>query len=90
MSATATAIPRPVAGRTPGHLAWIFLNEAKFEFLKLIRLPIYALSTIMFPVMFYVLFGLLLNRGQELSRVTVAAYLLASCRTPCEIVVSPV
>jgi ABC-2 type transport system permease protein len=81
MSATVTAIPRPVASRTPGHMARIFANEARFEFLKLARLPIYAISTIMFPVMFYVLFGLMLNRGQELSRVPVAAYLLASYGT---------
>jgi ABC-2 type transport system permease protein len=82
MSATAASIAvTRQAGRTPGHLLVIFLKEAKFEFLKLARLPIYALSTILFPVMFYVLFGLLLNRGQELSRVAVAAYLLATYAT---------
>ena len=81
MSATATALTDPANRRTPGHLARIFFNEAKFEFLKLIRLPIYALSTILFPVMFYVLFGLLMNRGQELSRVGVATYLLATYAT---------
>jgi len=81
MSVTVTAIPRPVAGRTPGHTTVIFLNEARYEFLKLARLPIYALSTIMFPVMFYILFGLLMNRGQELSRVGVATYLLATYAT---------
>lgn len=81
MSATATALDRPAARRRPGRLLVIFLKEAKFEFLKLARLPIYALSTILFPVMFYVLFGLLMNRGQELSRVGVATYLLATYAT---------
>jgi len=81
MSAPATALARPNNRRTPGHLIVIFLNEARFEFLKLIRLPIYALSTIMFPVMFYMLFALLMNRGQELSQVSVAAYLLATYAT---------
>jgi len=42
----------------------IFMKEAKYEFLKAIRLPIFAVSTILLPVMFYVLFGLLLgNKG---------------------------
>jgi ABC-2 type transport system permease protein len=80
MSATAAALPS-APSRTPGQLVRILFNEARFEFLKLARLPIYSLSTILFPVMFYVLFGLLMNRGQELSRVGVAAYLLATYST---------
>jgi ABC-2 type transport system permease protein len=80
MSATTNIVMRP-AGRTFGHLVRIFANEAKFEFLKLARLPIYALSTILFPVMFYVLFALLMNRGQQLNQVSVAAYLLATYST---------
>ena len=31
----------------------------------------------MFPVMFYVLFGLLLNRGHQAAGVNAAAYLMA-------------
>jgi ABC-2 type transport system permease protein len=78
---SATALIQPSVRRTPGHLAVIFFNEARFEFLKLARLPIYSLSTILFPVMFYVLFGLMMNRGQELSRVGVSSYLLAMYAT---------
>jgi ABC-2 type transport system permease protein len=59
----------------------IYFKEAKYEFLKLLRLPIYSLSTILFPVMFYVLFGLLLNRGHEQRGVMVAAYLMATYDT---------
>ena len=43
----------------------IYAKETKYEFLKLLRLPVYSVSIIMFPVMFYVLFGLLLNRGHD-------------------------
>jgi ABC-2 type transport system permease protein len=41
----------------------IFWLESKYEFLKNLRLPIYSLSTLMFPVMFYVLFGLSFGRN---------------------------
>ena len=81
MSTVAATLTHPVPQRTTGHLVRIFVNEAKFEFLKLLRLPIYSLSTILFPVMFYALFGLIMNRGQELSRVGVSSYLLATYAT---------
>jgi ABC-2 type transport system permease protein len=81
MSTTAFTLTDSSTKRTFGQLVTIFVNEAKFEFLKLLRLPIYSLSTILFPVMFYILFGLVMNRGQELSRVGVSTYLLATYST---------
>ena len=39
----------------------IFWLEAKYEFLKTVRIPVYAISTIVFPMMFYVLFGLMFS-----------------------------
>jgi ABC-2 type transport system permease protein len=81
MSAATTAIAYPAATRTTGQILKIYLNEVRFEFLKMIRLPVYALSTILFPVMFYVLFGLLINRGAQFNQVAVATYLLASYGT---------
>ncbi len=41
--------------------AAIYAKEAKYEFLKLLRVPAFSLSSIGFPLMFYVLFGLVLN-----------------------------
>ena len=38
--------------------------EAKYEFLKVLRMPAYAIPSITFPVMFYVLFGLAFGNGQ--------------------------
>jgi len=64
--------------RTPNQTLRIYFNEAKYEFLKLLRLPIYAISTIAFPLMFYVLFGLVLNQRQTVGSISVATYLLAS------------
>ncbi|MDE3138013.1 MAG: ABC transporter permease [Acidobacteriota bacterium] len=37
----------------------IYLKEARYDFLKLWRMPAYALPTILFPTMFYILFGLI-------------------------------
>ncbi len=60
----------------------IYAKEAKYEFLKMIRLPVYAMSTLAFPIMFYVLFGLLLNpRSAHLGATPVAAYLVATYGT---------
>jgi ABC-2 type transport system permease protein len=50
--------------------------EAKYEFLKLMRMPGYALPTITFPVMFYVLFGL--SFGGRFGPTSMAQYLLAT------------
>ena len=73
------AINAPV--RPLGHTLAIYVKEAKYEFLKYLRLPIYSLSTVLFPVMFYVLFGLLMNRQGTIGSVNVATYLLGSYGT---------
>src|SRR5579864_9273185 len=71
---TATlAIPR----RTPGEWIALFALEAKYEILKYVRLPIFAISTLMFPTMFYVLFGIVLPSGGA-NRTETATYLLAT------------
>ncbi|HET6907573.1 MAG TPA: ABC transporter permease [Rhodanobacteraceae bacterium] len=53
--------------------AW--LMEAGYEFLRLLRTPSFALPTILFPSLFYMLFGVLLNRGAQGAEA--ARYLLA-------------
>lgn len=40
-----------------------YLMEAKYEFLRLLRTPSFAVPTLMFPPLFFLLFGLLLNHG---------------------------
>jgi len=50
--------------------------EAKYEFLRLLRTPMFAVPTLLFPSLFYVLFGVVLagSRGG----VAAAQYLLAT------------
>jgi ABC-2 type transport system permease protein len=39
-----------------------YLREMRFEFLKMLRTPAFSVPTLFFPVMFYLLFGVLLAR----------------------------
>ena len=55
------------------NLLKIFWLESKYEFLKSIRLPIFALSTLLFPAMFYLFFGLTFGRG-EFGSISAAFY----------------
>ena len=60
MATTATAIGT-LPLRRPNLIA-ICAKEAKYEFLKCLRLPMYSVSTLVFPLMFYVLFGLVMGK----------------------------
>ena len=51
-----------------------YLLEAKYEFLRVLRTPSFAVPTLLFPPMFYLLFGLILNRGSA----NAAHYLFAT------------
>src|SRR6266550_365405 len=53
----------------------IFDKETKYEFLKLMRTKSFSLSTIGFPVMFYLLFGIA-NRNTFAGNVHIAKYML--------------
>lgn len=67
-----------IAGSTldrPRHrLLRSYMLEAKYEFLRLLRTPMFSLPTLLFPAMFYLLFGVLLNRGNPAA----ATYLFAT------------
>lgn len=56
----------------------IYYKEFKYEVLKLIRTPVYAISTLLFPVMFYVLFGIIMNRNDGAMHRLVAKLLLVT------------
>lgn len=56
----------------------IYWKESKYEFLKRLRMPLYSLSLVLFPTMFYVLFGLLIHPKASTDRVGVATYLMAT------------
>jgi ABC-2 type transport system permease protein len=67
--------------RSPRHTATIYVKEAKYEFLKNLRLRMYTMSVLSFPIMFYVLFGLVLNAKQSLAGTPVPAYMIATYGT---------
>src|ERR1700761_2856231 len=75
MSTTALPLPTPAANNLTRTLR-IFAREARFEFARLLRTRTFSLSVIGFPVMFYILFGLLMNRGESLGGLAVAKYML--------------
>lgn len=52
--------------------------EAKYELLKTVRMPAYALPTIAFPAMFYLLFGVSFGGGRVTPTTTMATYLVAT------------
>lgn len=64
------------AGRRPDQLR-IYRTEAGHEFLKLIRVPIFAISSLAFPLMFYVIFGLTFA-NESAGPVGVTTYMLAT------------
>lgn len=69
-----TAVPR---NSTLTRNLRIFLREARYEFVRLFRTRSFSLSVIGFPVIFYVFFALIMNRGQHIGTVSVAKYMLA-------------
>jgi ABC-2 type transport system permease protein len=77
---TTPTVARPslAAGRarTPSRFA-LYRREAGHEFLKLVRIPVFAISTIAFPLMFYVIFGLTFG-DQTAGGVGVTTYMLAT------------
>ena len=59
----------------PTHSPWrSYLQEAKCEALRMLREPAFCLPVIGFPVLFYLLFGVLLDKGEGKA----AQYLLAT------------
>lgn len=81
MSTATIALSTPQIQRSPRHTATIYLKEAKYEFLKNLRLRMYTASVLSFPIMFYVLFGLVLNGKQAIAGTSVPTYLIATYGT---------
>jgi ABC-2 type transport system permease protein len=69
------------AARSASHTVAIYLKETKYEFFKSLRLPIYTISVISFPLMFYVLFGLVLNAKEVIGGMGVPTYMIATYGT---------
>jgi ABC-2 type transport system permease protein len=82
---TRTAVPAsPVAARAPSTLR-IFLLESQAEFLRLLRAPSFAVPTIAFPLLFYVLFGVLLapvHASAAAARAALASFVVLGTMAP--------
>lgn len=81
MSTQAIALSNAQVQRSTQHTATIYLKEAKYEFLKNLRLRMYTASVLSFPIMFYVLFGLVLNSKESIGSMRVPTYLIATYGT---------
>src|ERR1700739_47085 len=81
MSVATIAFDSTHVERSPAHIVTIYLKEAKYEFLKNLRLRVYTASVISFPLMFYVLFGLVLNAKEAIAGVGIPTYLIATYGT---------
>src|SRR2546423_11673777 len=81
MSTATLALSSTQMQRSPAHTATIYLKEAKYEFLKNLRLRMYTASVLSFPIMFYVLFGLVLNSNEAIGGMRVPTYLIATYGT---------
>jgi len=78
--ATAATTMNLAPTRSGRNIAVIYWKETKYEFLKSFRLRAYTLSTLGFPVMFYILFGLVMGR-QSIDGINVSKYLIATYGT---------
>jgi ABC-2 type transport system permease protein len=79
---TTTTTPTRRTGPTPAssprrRALRVYRTEARQEFLKLVRIPIFAASTIALPLMFYVIFGIAFS-GERAGGVGVTTYLLVT------------
>jgi ABC-2 type transport system permease protein len=53
----------------------VYMTEARFEFIRMLRMPMFALPALVFPAMFYTLFGILMGHGKaEMSTYLLATY----------------
>ncbi|MGH8118492.1 MAG: ABC transporter permease, partial [Rhodanobacteraceae bacterium] len=48
---------------SPRDTLGVYLREARFEFMNVLRTPAFALPTLLFPTMFYVFFGLVFGKA---------------------------
>ena len=84
-SVAAITTPSSVAAGSVSILR-VFLVETRMECLRLLRAPSFAVPIILFPLMFYALFGLLLGNnghpGQEASRYALATFVAFGAIAP--------
>jgi ABC-2 type transport system permease protein len=81
MSTATVAINHVQIESSAAHTTRIYWKETKYEFLKYLRLRVYTASVLSFPIMFYVLFGLLLYVHGAIGGMRAPTYLIATYGT---------
>lgn len=71
IDSNSASVPRP-------SLLRIVALESFYELLKTVRMPAYLLPTLLFPAMFYLLFGISFGKDQSYDSVSAATYLLST------------
>ena len=56
----------------------IYLKETKYEFLKMLRTPRFALMTLSMPLLFYILYAVVIYKSRNLGGTTIPSYMLAT------------
>lgn len=74
MSSVATQLSQPAVNSAFS----MYMAESKYELIKVSRMPSYYIPTLAFPVLFYVMFGLLLGTRQSVGSVSLSTYLLGT------------
>jgi ABC-2 type transport system permease protein len=80
--APTVSTPRADEGRVS--IVRIFVLESRAECLRLLRMPAFAVPVLLFPLMFYALFGVLLGAraGADAARPLLAAFLVFGVMAP--------
>jgi len=81
MSTATVTLSSPQIRRSPAHTATIYWKEAQYEFLKNLRLRMYTASVLSFPIMFYILFVLVLYAHGAIDGTGTPTYLIATYGT---------
>jgi ABC-2 type transport system permease protein len=76
MAAATLPVVLAVPQRSFARTLALYAKEAKYELINKTRIPVYAISTVFFPLMFYVLFGIVLGNAHD--RKDNATYMLAT------------
>ena len=56
----------------------IYLKETKYEFLKMLRTPRFALMTLSMPLLFYILYAVVIYKSHRLGGTGLPSYMLAT------------
>lgn len=80
---TASGITQSSSKKSSYSAFSVYLTEARFEFLRMLRMPMFALPALIFPGMFYTLFGVLMGSGKgDISRYLLATYCIFGVMGP--------